>query len=84
MLLAQAKTFEKTVCLPRLVLFFDCPLETMEERLLSRGKTSGRSDDNAETIKKRFKTFQVISFVRPLALRHSMQAFSQGSSWHAF
>ncbi|KAK9861229.1 hypothetical protein WJX84_010464 [Apatococcus fuscideae] len=56
--LDQAKTFERTVCLPRLVLFFDCPLETMEERLLSRGKTSGRSDDNAETIKKRFKTFQ--------------------------
>ena len=29
----------------------------MQERLLNRGKTSGRSDDNAESIKKRFKTF---------------------------
>ena len=29
----------------------------MEKRLLKRGETSGRSDDNAETIKKRFKTF---------------------------
>jgi adenylate kinase family enzyme len=29
----------------------------MESRLLKRGETSGRSDDNAETIKKRFKTF---------------------------
>jgi hypothetical protein len=41
----------------RLVLAFDCPEEVMEERLLKRGQTSGRADDNAETIRKRFKTF---------------------------
>ena len=35
------------------VLFFDCPEEVMEQRLLSRGKTSGRADDNIESIKKR-------------------------------
>ena len=29
----------------------------MQRRLLERGKTSGRSDDNEESIKKRFKTF---------------------------
>ena len=29
----------------------------MQERLLKRGETSGRADDNAETIKKRFDTF---------------------------
>ena len=29
----------------------------MQKRLLHRGETSGRSDDNAESIKKRFKTF---------------------------
>jgi hypothetical protein len=29
----------------------------MEERLLKRAQTSGRADDNAETIRKRFKTF---------------------------
>jgi len=29
----------------------------MEKRLIKRGETSGRSDDNAETIKKRFDTF---------------------------
>eukprot|EP00983_Pelagomonas_calceolata_P063100 1147586-Pelagomonas_calceolata.AAC.1 len=29
----------------------------MEKRLLKRGETSGRSDDNAEAIRKRFKTF---------------------------
>lgn len=31
--------------------------DTLMERLLSRAKTSGRSDDNAETILKRLKTF---------------------------
>ncbi|KAH6666776.1 uridylate kinase [Verticillium dahliae] len=30
---------------------------TMEARLLERGKTSGRADDNAESIRKRFRTF---------------------------
>jgi len=29
----------------------------MQERLLNRGKTSGRADDNMESIKKRFTTF---------------------------
>jgi hypothetical protein len=29
----------------------------MEERILERAKTSGRSDDNPETIKKRLVTF---------------------------
>lgn len=29
----------------------------MEKRLIKRGETSGRTDDNIESIKKRFKTF---------------------------
>ena len=29
----------------------------MEERLTERGKTSGRSNDNPETMRKRFHTF---------------------------
>eukprot|EP00803_Ostreobium_quekettii_P001942 evm.model.scf_2381.1 EVM.evm.TU.scf_2381.1 scf_2381:5287-7579(-) len=39
----------------RFVLFFDTPEEVMERRLLARKE--GRSDDNIETIKKRFQTF---------------------------
>eukprot|EP01116_Phalansterium_solitarium_P006336 TRINITY_DN1863_c0_g1_i1.p1 TRINITY_DN1863_c0_g1~~TRINITY_DN1863_c0_g1_i1.p1 ORF type:complete len:289 (-),score=45.08 TRINITY_DN1863_c0_g1_i1:95-961(-) len=39
------------------VLFFDCPEAVMEQRLLKRGETSGRSDDNIESIKKRFRTY---------------------------
>jgi UMP-CMP kinase len=55
--LDQAHKFEEAVCPAKLVLFFDCPEQVMESRLLERGKTSGRSDDNAESIRKRFKTF---------------------------
>lgn len=55
--LDQAHSFEETVCRAKLVLFYDCSEETMEARLLERGKTSGRSDDNAESIRKRFRTF---------------------------
>lgn len=53
----QALKFEKTVCRGKFVLFFDCPEEEMQRRLLQRGITSGRSDDNLESIVKRFRTF---------------------------
>ncbi|KAJ5902353.1 hypothetical protein N7495_002881 [Penicillium taxi] len=55
--LDQAVFFEKTVCVSELVLFLDCPEDVMEARLLKRGETSGREDDNAESIRKRFRTF---------------------------
>ena len=41
----------------KLCLFLDCPESVMEERLILRGVDSGRSDDNIESIRKRFKTF---------------------------
>ena len=53
----QALKFEESVCPSKFTLFFDCPEDVMQKRLLNRGKTSGRSDDNEESIKKRFKTF---------------------------
>lgn len=55
--LDQAVFFETTVCPSELVLFLDCPESVMEARLLKRGETSGRDDDNAESIRKRFRTF---------------------------
>lgn len=54
----QALKFEEVVVPSKFTLFFDVPEETMRERLLNRGKTSGRSDDNEESIKKRFRTFE--------------------------
>src|ERR1700761_6758895 len=53
----QAVFFEQSVCPSKCTLFLDCPEEVMRERLLNRGKTSGRSDDNEESIIKRFRTF---------------------------
>lgn len=53
----QAHKFEDAVCPAKLVLFYDCPEHVMEKRLLERGKTSGRADDNADSIRKRFRTF---------------------------
>jgi UMP-CMP kinase len=41
----------------KFVLFFDCTEEVCQNRLLERGKDSGRSDDNIESIKKRFHTY---------------------------
>ncbi|XP_059178399.1 UMP-CMP kinase-like [Physella acuta] len=40
------------------VLFFNCPDEVCIDRCLSRGKTSGRTDDNEESLKKRIITYR--------------------------
>jgi len=40
------------------LLYFDCPEDIMEERLLSRAGNSGRIDDNVESIRKRFAVFR--------------------------
>ncbi|KAL4880023.1 adenylate kinase-domain-containing protein [Aspergillus karnatakaensis] len=55
--LDQAVFFEETVCPSEFTLFLDCSEEVMEKRLLKRGETSGRDDDNAESIRKRFRVF---------------------------
>ena len=55
--LDQAVCFEKDVMPCKAVLFFDCPEEEMTKRIAHRGLTSGRADDNPETMMKRFKTF---------------------------
>ncbi|CAJ1462118.1 unnamed protein product [Effrenium voratum] len=39
-------------------LFFDCSEAVMEARIMERGKTSGRADDNAEAVRKRLATFK--------------------------
>jgi len=54
----QAVNFEEDVCVSSLTLFFTTTEEVMLNRLLERGKTSGREDDNVESIKKRFRTYK--------------------------
>jgi len=39
-------------------LVYNCPMEVLEKRILSRAETSGRSDDNLESARRRFNTFQ--------------------------
>merc|ERR1712203_74602 len=39
------------------VLYYEAKEDELEKRLLGRGETSGRSDDNLEVIKKRFATY---------------------------
>lgn len=55
--LDQAVFFEETVCPSEMTLFLNCPEDVMEKRLMKRGETSGRDDDNAESIRKRFRVF---------------------------
>uniref|UniRef100_A0A7S1AEG2 UMP/CMP kinase n=1 Tax=Noctiluca scintillans TaxID=2966 RepID=A0A7S1AEG2_NOCSC len=40
------------------VLYFTANEQELEKRLLSRGESSGRADDNLESIRKRFMTFE--------------------------
>ncbi|KAI8821851.1 adenylate kinase-domain-containing protein [Fimicolochytrium jonesii] len=56
--LDQTLAFERVVGIPRQVLYFKCPLDVLEQRLLERGKTSGRADDTLDTIKQRFVTYE--------------------------
>ncbi|THH27623.1 hypothetical protein EUX98_g6560 [Antrodiella citrinella] len=53
----QAEMFDEQVCQSTLVLFFTTTEEEMLNRLLERAKTSGREDDNEESIKKRFRVY---------------------------
>lgn len=43
--------------LPKM-LFFECPYEVLEKRILRRAKFTGRSDDNLESLRQRFDTFR--------------------------
>ena len=56
----QAQTFEKEVCRFKKALYFKVEDDVLVQRCLERGKTSGRTDDNVESLKKRLKTFHEI------------------------
>ncbi|KAG0326363.1 bifunctional uridylate/adenylate kinase [Podila humilis] len=58
----QALEFERAVVPSKFTLYFECPEQVMLGRLMKRGETSGRADDNIESIKKRFRTFTDTSY----------------------
>ena len=60
--LDQAEEFMAEVGAPMFTLFFDVSQEAMTARIIERGKTSGRSDDNMEALVKRFETYTTQSY----------------------
>ena len=40
------------------MLYFECPYDILEQRILSRAKYSGRTDDNIKSMKQRFDTYK--------------------------
>ncbi|CAH8443247.1 unnamed protein product [Schistosoma turkestanicum] len=55
--LDQGIKFEKEICPCLCVISFDVSEQVMRERILKRGETGNRVDDNEETIVKRLRTF---------------------------
>lgn len=49
--------FGREAELPKM-LYFECPYDVLEKRIMGRAKYSGRSDDNVESMKLRFDTFK--------------------------
>ncbi|EME29073.1 adenylate kinase [Galdieria sulphuraria] len=73
--LDQAIAFEKQVGRCIAVLYLDCSLQVMKQRLLQRGLSSGRQDDVARVIQQRLETFerqtsQVVEYYRQKGLLH--------------
>mgnify|MGYP005839657287 CR=1 FL=1 len=49
--------FGRDAELPKMI-YFECPLEVLTQRILGRAQYSGRSDDNVQSMKVRFETFK--------------------------
>ncbi|MFT5498856.1 MAG: UMP-CMP kinase [Kiritimatiellia bacterium] len=49
--------FGRDTTLPKM-LYFECPYDVLEKRILGRARYTGRSDDNVESLKQRFDTFK--------------------------
>lgn len=53
----QGLEFEECVAPCAAMVFYDCPQDVLVRRIEARAQTSGRADDNAETVAKRLRTF---------------------------
>lgn len=54
---AWNEAFGDDMKLPKM-LYFECPYDVLEQRILGRAKYTGRSDDNIDSLKLRFDTFK--------------------------
>lgn len=73
--LAQGHRFEQDVAPVHSVCYFEVSDDTMTKRLLKRAETSGRADDNEETIKKRLRTFHDLT--QPVIDHYATQGKTQ-------
>ncbi|KAJ8278929.1 hypothetical protein COCON_G00059950 [Conger conger] len=55
----------------KFVLFFECSDQVCIDRCLERGKSSGRTDDNRESLEKRIKTY--LQSTRPIIEQYQQQ-----------
>jgi UMP-CMP kinase len=62
------------------IVYIDCPENVLESRLLNRGLTSGRNDDNIKTVKKRFSVFKECS----LPIIQSFQKYEPEKLIHVY
>ncbi|MEL7496320.1 MAG: nucleoside monophosphate kinase [Planctomycetota bacterium] len=51
------RVFGDELELPKMI-YFECPYDVLEKRILGRAKYTGRSDDNLQALKQRFDTFR--------------------------
>jgi len=58
------------------VLFYEAKEDELEKRLLGRGETSGRVDDNIESIRKRFATYMEVTMPIVDAYKAKDQVFT--------
>ena len=56
-----SKVMTEELCVVDSIFYIECPEEECKNRIIERSKTSGRSDDNLETLAKRFVTFNEIT-----------------------
>ncbi|CAF4897294.1 unnamed protein product [Pieris macdunnoughi] len=54
---SQGIAFEKTIAPVTVIIYFEASSDTLTKRLIGRAASSGRADDNEDTIKLRLKTF---------------------------
>ncbi|XP_041971132.1 adenylate kinase isoenzyme 1 isoform X3 [Aricia agestis] len=54
---SQGIAFESAIAPVTVIIYFEASSETLTKRLLGRAASSGRADDNEDTIKLRLKTF---------------------------
>lgn len=56
----------------KFVLFFECSEKECVDRVLKRGQSSGRTDDNMESLKKRFTTY--VSQTKPIVDHYAKES----------